>query len=336
MCPINQDCLQWVKMYMGCYCICSTREGLSLALGLLSVISWGVAEIPQVITNYNQKSAHGLSLAFLFTWIVGDFLNLFGCILEPATLPTQYYTAVLYLTTTSILTTQAVYFGHIYPRLKSNKARLEAGAVERKREQNYATDTEQVNNVERYGVTPSAPIPLPASSRNSSSREEMCIMSARSLVSHSPIAAGSFQAQRIPTSDIEQHWSREPLLDEVKFSRSAPPPKIKTLLCVVFLMTFFLGSFRQIAQNRENDLIFNRPAGGGIVLPVGRQLLEETRNSAAESIGIGSFFGWGMTVIYLGGRLSQICLNIRRGNVEGLNPLMFVLAIVGNATYVAR
>ncbi|KAG4396143.1 hypothetical protein GLYMA_19G123451v4 [Glycine max] len=41
------------------------------------------------------------------------------------------------------------------------------------------------------------------------------------------------------------------------------------------------------------------------------------------------------TFIYLSGRLSQICLNIRRVHVEGLNPLMFLFAVIGNATYVA-
>ncbi|KAJ6749528.1 hypothetical protein OIU85_000191 [Salix viminalis] len=42
-----------------------------------------------------------------------------------------------------------------------------------------------------------------------------------------------------------------------------------------------------------------------------------------------------MAAIYMGGRLPQIFLNIKRGNVEGLNPLMFVFALIGNITYVA-
>ncbi|KAJ0759249.1 hypothetical protein HanLR1_Chr04g0159321 [Helianthus annuus] len=54
-----------------------------------------------------------------------------------------------------------------------------------------------------------------------------------------------------------------------------------------------------------------------------------------DSIGIGTFLGWGMAAIYMGGRLPQILLNFRRGHVQGLNPLMFVFALVGNATYVA-
>ncbi|KAL3819611.1 hypothetical protein ACJIZ3_005516 [Penstemon smallii] len=341
-CPIDRKCLQWARKYMG-YCVCSTRDGFSMGLGMLSVISWGVAEIPQIITNFKHKSAKGISLAFLFTWIVGDFLNLFGCMLEPTTLPTQYYMAVLYLATTIILTAQAIYYGYIYPRFKSNKRSCEAmqaGAVDRKRDQNHAIDAEKVDNAERCEVTPSSPIPLPANSRYSL-REDLYFMSARSLSVSSTPTLGSFPAQKTPTADVENHWFREPLLDEVRFSQSAPPPKMKTMLCVVFLMTFLIGSFnRQLEESRKNNMIYKNPTGG-IVYQVGRRLLQATIVSGQETLtaksgGIGSYLGWGMTVIYLGGRLPQIFLNIRKGNAEGLNPLMFVFAILGNTTYVAR
>ncbi|KAF9618397.1 hypothetical protein IFM89_001120, partial [Coptis chinensis] len=77
-------CSQWAQTYIK-YCLCTRRDGISLALGLLSVLSWGVAEVPQILTNYRQKSAEGLSITFLITWILGDLFNLFGCMLEPAT-----------------------------------------------------------------------------------------------------------------------------------------------------------------------------------------------------------------------------------------------------------
>jgi hypothetical protein len=40
-----------------------------------------------------------------------------------------------------------------------------------------------------------------------------------------------------------------------------------------------------------------------------------------------------MTAIYLSGRVPQIMRNHTRGSVEGLSVSMFVLAVVGNATY---
>ncbi|KAL0453352.1 UNVERIFIED_CONTAM: putative vacuolar amino acid transporter YPQ1 [Sesamum latifolium] len=245
---------------------------------------------------------------------------------------------MLYTVTTLLLSTQAVYYGHIYPRLKSNKRLQEAvQAPEWRREHSYGPDAGQVNNRESWGFSPSSPIPLPLTSPTSS--EDVFFMSARSLsVSRTP-TLGSFPALRTP-SDVERNCS-EPLLGEFRSTQSAPPPKIKTMLCVVSLMTLFLGSLNdQRAESRKN-MIFKSPTRG-IVLKVSRQLLEAkaAKGSVQETLdpgssGIGSFLGWGMTVIYLGGRLPQICLNIRRGNAEGLNPLMFVFALVGNATYVA-
>ncbi|KAI6696977.1 hypothetical protein NL676_017096 [Syzygium grande] len=100
LCPAGRHCVQWARKHMQ-YCLCSARDGISLSLGVVSVISWGVAQIPQIVTNYKQKSAEGVSIAFLMTW-----------------LPTQYYTAMLYTITTMVFTGQTVYYGHIYPRLK--------------------------------------------------------------------------------------------------------------------------------------------------------------------------------------------------------------------------
>jgi len=47
------------------------RETASYTLGLVSVVIWVVAEIPQIITNYRAKSTDGLSATFLITWIIG-------------------------------------------------------------------------------------------------------------------------------------------------------------------------------------------------------------------------------------------------------------------------
>ncbi|KAJ0780296.1 hypothetical protein HanPI659440_Chr06g0236021 [Helianthus annuus] len=83
-CPADQHCSQWARTYMK-YCLCTRRDWISLILGIVSVISWGVAEVPQIITNYKDKSSEGLAIGFLFTWILGDLMNVLGCLLEPAT-----------------------------------------------------------------------------------------------------------------------------------------------------------------------------------------------------------------------------------------------------------
>lgn len=324
------------------YCLCSTKDGISLTLGLVSVLSWGVAEIPQIITSYKEKSAEGLSIAFLMTWIVGDLLNLFGCMLEPATLPTQYYMAMLYTLTTTILTSQTIYYSHIYHRIKSKIHCHKEGAVKKERQCSYSDRKKEGDDEDGggktsiavvSGVTPSSPIPLPAGARNGSVERESYYMSARSLTrSHTP-TVGFYRVQRRSTSVYEQSSVEEPLLGG---PQSAPHSNPKTMLCVVFAVTFFLGTYN-LQLEKISRLNMVSESNQGVVMLVGRKLLQIS-GSLTEGTGtenIGTFLGWGMAAIYMGGRLPQICLNIRRGNVQGLNPFMFVFALVGNATYVA-
>uniref|UniRef100_A0A7N0TQX3 PQ-loop repeat family protein / transmembrane family protein n=1 Tax=Kalanchoe fedtschenkoi TaxID=63787 RepID=A0A7N0TQX3_KALFE len=57
----------------------------------------------------------------------------------------------------------------------------------------------------------------------------------------------------------------------------------------------------------------------------------DRRNDAAY----GQLSGWLMASIYIMGRIPQIWLNIEKGSVEGLNPLLFSFTLVANATYLA-
>ncbi|XP_021901170.1 probable vacuolar amino acid transporter YPQ3 [Carica papaya] len=342
-CPRNGHCSDWAREYMQ-YCLCSVRDKVSLTLGLVSVISWCVAEIPQIVTNYKDKSADGLSIAFLTTWTLGDLFNLFGCLLEPATLPTQYYTAVLYTVTTLILVMQSVYYGQIYPQLKyrkNQKINSEAEVAEM-RKQVSNTDTRRFRA--DTGHLLSTPIPLPVAQPNNSPGRELYYRSARSLSSSYNPTAGSLSAQRMTpphSSSIE-----EPFL--VRGLSTPSVPALTTKSIVTSVSAIMLLALRSLTLNRSPVLLpaFNsfpylfckrelefKP--GVLEIWFQFQVIGGNMVHSFEDSGFGSFLGWVMAAVYMGGRLPQICLNIRRGNVEGLNPLMFFFALVGNATYVA-
>ncbi|VVB02931.1 unnamed protein product [Arabis nemorensis] len=315
----------------------SFRDGLSLSLGVISVISWGVAEIPQIMTNYSEKSTEGLSIAFLTTWIIGDIFNLLGCLMEPATLPTQFYMALLYTVTTSVLYVQSIYYGHIYPRLKNRRNQM----IEAERISNISNDAKiagrwKNDTIPCDGQTTPITI-IPGSHRNSFTGKELFYTSARSLSSSHTPPAGSVLAQRMARGHSEPTLE-EPLLPEDATPPSLPP-STKSMLCVVSAF-FFIGTFNLpnlISESRtmalgERDRVF--------VVRAARKLLQVTSGNLKENHGgenskIGMLLGWAMAAIYMGGRLPQICLNMRRGHVEGLNPLMFFFALVGNMTYVA-
>ncbi|KAJ6408465.1 hypothetical protein OIU84_011725 [Salix udensis] len=381
ICP--HHCSQWARVYMK-YCLCSVKDGVSLTLGMISVLSWGVAEVPQIVTNYKKKSTEGLSLAFLLTWIIGDIFNVlwlhvgasyytnqiqlkimyfksmvisslftldcddvltvvFCLVLQ---LPTQYYMAVLYTMTSTLLTAQTVYYGHIYHRLKSNRRRLkgpvsshseEAGRI---KQGNSSDAGAQVNSADKQineSATPdgtnglSSPIPFPTLPQKSSPETDLYYASARSLSrSHAP-TVGSFLAQRMTPPSI-RNSIEEPLLGEDVATQSAPNSNTKTMLCVVSVVTF-LGTLNlHHSANSRLDRVFENKHQG-IFIQVGRKILQTSSILSHENdndgSGIGTFLGWSMAAIYMGGRLPQICLNIKRGKVEGLNPLMFVFALVG-------
>ncbi|KAG2328212.1 hypothetical protein Bca52824_010940 [Brassica carinata] len=97
-------------------------------------------------------------------------------------------------------------------------------------------------------------------------------------------------------------------------------------------------------EGRHRAVMFNRltglPGRTHFMLPWFERpiIYDVTSGNLAEHNGgensnIGMWMGWAMAFIYMGGRLPRIFLNIRRGHVEGLNPLRFFFALVGNMTY---
>lgn len=336
-CQSNHHCLHLAKHHMS-----SVRETASFVLGSISVVVWVVAEIPQIITNYRTKSTEGLSVTFLVTWMIGDLFNLFGCLLEPATLPTQLYMAVLYTIITLALGSQAIYYGYIYPQLKYKK-QLKVETFTKAGQVDKASDAEQTIEFDNSyrGTNPSSPIPLPARPQRISTGRELFYQSARYLSKSQTPTAGSILAQRM-SSTATLDSIQENLLGSAIATKSAPSLKIKNTLCFVSTLTF-LGAINllQPLDKRVNPMVSNPRQQ--FVIYVGRKLFQQLqvsddplpKSDVSGSSGIGTFFGWMMTFIYLGGRLPQICLNIRRGHFEGLNPLMFLFALIGNATYVA-
>ncbi|KAL1996943.1 hypothetical protein VTN49DRAFT_7808 [Thermomyces lanuginosus] len=58
----------------------TAREAASGILGSISLTCWVFLLVPQLIENYRNGSAEGLSMAFLFVWFVGDITNMVGAI----------------------------------------------------------------------------------------------------------------------------------------------------------------------------------------------------------------------------------------------------------------
>ncbi|KAI3799062.1 hypothetical protein L1987_34352 [Smallanthus sonchifolius] len=302
----NKPCVGWwVDKYFK-DCLCNVNDQVSFGLGIISLVCWGVAEIPQIITNFRTKSSHGVSLVFLLTWIAGDVFNLVGCLLEPATLPTQYYTAMLYTTSTVILVLQSLYYDHIYAWLKSGKA--DSGSPE----------VEEAKKPLKPTITGSQ---VRAIRPNLSHRRDYYFTSARSLAASStpPHRACPWTTRSGPASAMavdKDDSSEDESSVEIPKTASQPRPIPRSVGYGPFLGT---------------SLYMPSHAKGLVQVYAYRNFLQDNGGNHTY---YGQLLGWLMAAIYMGGRIPQIVLNIKRGSVEGLNPLMFIFALVANATYV--
>lgn len=73
--------------------------------------------MPQLVENYKQGSAEGISLLFLCVWFIGDIANLIGAVWA-GLVPTVIALAIYFCFADSILISQCVYYNVVNSRRK--------------------------------------------------------------------------------------------------------------------------------------------------------------------------------------------------------------------------
>ncbi|TKA83240.1 hypothetical protein B0A55_02952 [Friedmanniomyces simplex] len=91
------------------------NEALSGISGSISLAAWIFLLVPQLVENYQQGSADGISLTFLFIWFVGDVTNLAGA-LWAGLVPTVTALAVYFCFADAILIGQCLYYNALNRR----------------------------------------------------------------------------------------------------------------------------------------------------------------------------------------------------------------------------
>ncbi|KAK0548433.1 putative vacuolar membrane transporter for cationic amino acids [Tilletia horrida] len=89
------------------------REHAALVMGFVSIACWVTVYTPQLLENYRNKSAEGLSTAFVLIWLAGDALNWLGAFLQ-GLLWTQIALAGYYVFCDIALLWQAWYYTKYY------------------------------------------------------------------------------------------------------------------------------------------------------------------------------------------------------------------------------
>ena len=85
------------------------NEALSGVFGSISLAAWIFLLVPQLVENYRQGHADGISLAFLVIWFLGDALNLAGAAWAHL-VPTIIAIAVYFCFADVVLILQCLYY----------------------------------------------------------------------------------------------------------------------------------------------------------------------------------------------------------------------------------
>lgn len=107
------DGIQWIKDVFD-DCVDTELKLIGFIIGLISLCLWLVPLFPQLLQNYRQKKCDGISLIFLFFWLIGDMCNLIGAVLTNQQ-PIQKIIGVYYIIQDLTLWAQYGYYTRIYP-----------------------------------------------------------------------------------------------------------------------------------------------------------------------------------------------------------------------------
>ncbi|KAK7720182.1 hypothetical protein SLS57_005589 [Botryosphaeria dothidea] len=87
----------------------TAQEALSGVFGSISLAAWIFLLVPQLIENYKQGSADGISITFLAVWFIGDVTNLAGAAWA-GLVPTVIALAVYFCFADLVLISQCLYY----------------------------------------------------------------------------------------------------------------------------------------------------------------------------------------------------------------------------------
>ena len=98
---------------------------------------------PQIVENWKRSSAEGLSVVFITIWLLGDFFNIFGAVLQ-GVLPTMIILAVYYTLADIVLLGQ--YFWYEGFRLTDRVSSREESSDEEDDEEEDEPEGEDVSD----------------------------------------------------------------------------------------------------------------------------------------------------------------------------------------------
>lgn len=289
------------------------KEALSGVFGSISLTAWICLLLPQLITNYKAQSADGLSMAFLFVWLLGDVANLLGA-LATGLAPTAVALATYFCFADLVLITQCLYYNALNARRAArNRRRTSEPRAVPEMTDDVAGGADRGDNnntaVEDDGDAADEEAPLLSPRRNHRRRR-----------SSSMGLPGSHRRNSALRRDVS---NLDPLARIITGEDETPDRNpwlhnAVSLLAVYavgtagFFISYHMGAWDQPSAPAAPD-----PSEGG--------------HDAVTTFGL--VMGYVSAAFYLCARIPQIWKNYKEKSCEGLALLFFLLSLTGNFTY---
>ena len=292
-------------------CLYTHTDAVSFFIGLSSLAFWMFAQAPQFVLNCKLGRAKGLSLCFLLEWLTGDTLNLAGALLT-GQVGTAIATSLLFVSMDVTLASQYLFLERPCCRNYDGEGEEEQEDAEDEEEEldNPLLNDESHLNGNTYGSTPQH------SERTERSKRALySIFLPVIMLGALTVGSGGF----LFTAGSNDAASLQPFssLSQVARARGGKSRKRSLLSSSSTSDSFSVGTSPSVRRPREQA-----PLPG----------LINCDATPPPSL-LGKILSWLSAAIYLLSRMPQIVKNYRRRSVEGLSPILFACAVLGNTTY---
>ena len=344
--PLQKDghgFVQWIGTGFA-DCVYSEKELVSFYLGLSSILIWCFCQAPQFVENYKRGSVEALSKWFLIIWLSGDVTNLVGAILTNQ-LPTQQYTAMLFVSLDVLMVGQYGYYILLRDKLVARGwvgkrdayvadggggmvvgggGDMEAPLLDGGEGEEEEEEEEEVEEQRRTGGTVLAATASPTTRKKSprrraSSADALDTTAAQQGNGNSVLAAAMAAAPAMLVCAslglATLAWTSRVGASASPAAAPPPPQTTTTPTTPTFTPAFALAAM-------------GGGAGGGA-----EESCIRSADEAAWVHTLGVVLGWFSSALYMGSRVPQVYRNYVRKSVAGLSYVMFLSAVLGNSTY---
>ncbi|KAF2719787.1 hypothetical protein K431DRAFT_286425 [Polychaeton citri CBS 116435] len=296
--PANDFLLRFSRTFH--VCLPTPLAFISTFLGVLSIVSWLFAQLPQIYKNYNIKSTSGLSIYFLVEWCLGDLGNLLGALFtHQATW--QVTIGGYYVFVDLCLVGQWIWYEKLrHGRLVRRIYRNHKGGPD-------SPDSGSLDRVIVEGVDPN-PEHGQMDDEVRGNRSQPKIIFRQPTYQSDTL---SDKEKQSPSAGSTPSTPRRNIIHRVGAPGSSfPTPSPRTVLMIACLIA--------MAQARPTEQLHRTDMFDSHATP-----LEKA----------GTVLSWMSTFLYLGSRLPQLYKNWKRKSTSGLSPHLFLAAFFGNLFY---